>query len=451
MRLKQTQQQKQALSQAQQQSLHVLQMPILSLREYLTEIALGNPLIEIEGGADDFLTQMEQPAMWEEDDSGRIFDRSPGVPRSEDDEPPEMREADAGETFTEHLLAQLNMDRSLPREYLPLCCFLVESLNSRGYLDEPVEVLAEVKNVPTEHLMQALYAVQSLSPTGVGARSLQECLILQLIQTHDFNPYTMKIIKSYLPLLAKNSIRSIAGKLGQTENETLQYCNAIRRLNPIPSRGFPTRENNRYIIPEAVVRAEGGRFVIHYNQNALPQIRMNTEYLRMLDETTDRELHGYLQKNRQQAVQLRQQIEARESTIVRLIRCVLDTQIDFITGKRKTPVPMTVNETSLKLGVHSSTVSRAVREKYVVLPNCGMVLLKSLFSTSVGESAGQNKAMIQERIRYLVEGEDHALPLSDESIKEALAAMDIRISRRTVAAYREEMGIPATSGRRVRR
>lgn len=449
MMLAQTQIQRQALSQAQQQSLNILQLPIVSLREYLTDVTLGNPMVDIEGGSDDFLIQQRDFVTWAEDDSGRIFQRH-AAPRSENDAQMETPEPDVQETFTEHLLNQLYQDKQLPEEYLPLCRFLVESLNSRGYLDEPIEQLAELQNVPSERMMQALYVIQSLSPAGVGARTLQECLILQLVQTHDFNAYTLKIIKECLPLLAKNSIRSIAKKLGKPEAEALRYCNIIRGLNPIPSCGFPSQDRNCFIIPEAVIRIEDGAPIIHYNRDAMPRICINSEYQKMLQETSDPDLHKYLQKNKQQAVNLQRDLAARENTIVRLLRYTLEIQTDFVMGKRKTPIPMSVNDAALKLGVHSSTVRRAICEKYIVLPNSGTVLLKDLFSIAVGNDTSLNKAIIQEKIRSLIKTEDCALPLSDADIKEALDAMDIHISRRTVAAYREEMGILSTSGRRSR-
>lgn len=449
MMLAQTQIQRQALSQAQQQSLNILQLPIVSLREYLTDVALGNPMVDIEGGSDDFLMQQRNFVIWAEDDSGRIFQRH-AASRSENDAQMETPEPDVQETFTEHLLNQLYQDKQLPEEYLPLCRFLVESLNSRGYLDEPIEQLAELQNVPSECLMQALYVVQSLSPAGVGARTLEECLILQLVQTHDFNVCTLKIIKEYLPLLAKNNIRAIAKKLVRSEAETLRYCNIIRGLNPIPSCGFPTQERNCFIIPEAVIRIENGAPVIHYNRDAMPRVCINSEYLKMFQETSDPNLHKYLQKNKQQAVNLQQNLMARENTIVRLLRYVLEIQTNFVMGKQKTPAPMSINEAALKLGVHSSTVRRAIHEKYIILPNSGTVLLKDLFSTAIGNDTNLNKTIIQEKIRHLIETEDCTLPLSDSDIKEALDAMDIHISRRTVAAYREEMGILSTSGRRNR-
>lgn len=449
MTLAQTQVQRQTLSQAQQQSLHILQLPIMSLREYLTDVAMGNPMVDVEGGSDDFLMQQRDFVAWAEDDSGRIFQHHT-APRSENDMQAEMPEPDTPETFTEHLLNQLYQDKYLPEGYLPLCRFLVENLNSRGYLDEPIEQLAELQNVPSERLMQALYVIQSLSPAGVGARTLQECLILQLVQTHDFNACTLKIIKECLPLLAKNSIRSIAKKLGRPEAETLRYCNIIRGLNPIPSCGFPSQEQNCFIIPEAVIQIENNAPVIHYNRGAMPRICINPEYLQMLQETSDPDLHRYLQKNKQQAVNLQQDLAARENTIVRLLRYVLEIQTDFIMGRRKIPIPMSINEAALRLGIHSSTVRRAMHEKYIVLPNSGTVLIKDLFSTPVGNDTNLNKAMIQEKIRSLIETEDHAFPLSDSDIQEALDAMDIHISRRTVAVYREGMGIPSTTGRRSR-
>ena len=442
--LSQKQTQQQVLSPALKQSLHILQLPLTSLQEHLNDISLENPMLELTP------SDPEVPN-WREDLSGRKFERAVSQ-HSRDDAPLEPHdEHELQETFVSHLQQQLpQIARHLPERYLPMCAFIIESLDRRGYLDEPIDLLAASMGVSVEDATQALYAVQTLSPVGTGARSLEECLILQLAEGKDFNRYTLAIVREHLLLLARNDIPGLARALKLSQDEARAYGKVIRALNPIPSNGFRAhQDSNHPIIPDAVVEVEDGELIIHYNNTAIPRVAVNPEYQSMLDRAEDPGVQEYLKQHLQQINKLRQDLDKRESTLLRLIRYILTVQHDYVLGAAEAPAPLSVQEIAEELSLHPSTISRAIRDKYITVDG-HTIPLKNLLSAHIGKGIPMSRAMLRLCMERLIDAEDKSHPLSDESLAAALSAMDIHISRRTVAAYREEFDIPPASRRRIR-
>lgn len=448
-----TQEQKQTISTAMIQSLNLLAYPARELQEYLNELAMENPLMDLEEVYPQQEQQISLPISdahvvhdWDDDPfqvwKGGRRDSLQETALSVEDN------AVSEETLTEHLIHQLKQDRSLPEEYLPVCCFIVECLNSRGYLEESIEDLAAIMDISVYDAAQALYVVQSLTPTGVGARDLQECLVLQLAEGDDFNANTLAIVKNYLPLLASGNLQKIEKELGISKEEAERSCNAVRNLNPIPSRGFySAQSNNRYIVPDAMVDEENGKLIVKYNDRVLPKVTINREYCKLLRESSDPDTQAYLQKNLRQAESVQQNLKSREATIIRVVDCILESQSLYLTGKSPTPDTLTINDVAEKLQLHASTVSRAVKEKYILYH--GQTLrLKDLFHTPVRENITVSRPAVYKQIEHLIDSEDKAKPLSDEKIRKLLEQSGVEISRRTVAAYREELNIPCASARK---
>ena len=442
--LSQKQAQQQILSAAMTQSLHILQLPLTSLQEHLNDIALDNPMLELSSSAPDTPT-------WHEDLSGRKFERAVSQ-HTRDDAPLEPHNEDEiQETFISHLQRQLpQIAQHMPERYLPMCSFIIESLDRRGYLDEPIDLLAASMGVSVDDATQALYAVQTLSPIGTGARNLEECLILQLAEGRDFNRYTLAIVREHLLLLAKNDFAALAKALKLPYEEARAYGKVIRSLNPIPSNGFRAhQDNNHPIIPDAVVESEGNELIIHYNHTAIPRVSVSPDYQSMLDSSEDPGVQEYLKQRMQQISKLQQDLERRESTLLRLIRYILTVQREYVLGLTDAPAPLSIQEIARELDLHPSTVSRAIRDKYITV--FGRTFpLKNLLSAHIGKGIPMSRAMLRLCIERLIDSEDKAHPLSDESLAAALSTMDIQISRRTVAAYREEFDIPPASRRRIR-
>ena len=447
MSLVQSQRQRQILNQRMAQSLTVLQMPLTELYRYLSEQAVQNPLLDVDMPE---ILSVELPrsaepedVIWRSDDADFI----PEHARRKTDGETRAEPVDRGERFTELLRRQLFEERRIPKDLLPLCLFLVDSLNRRGYLDDPIELLAEVAEARVEDMTQALYILQEMSPAGVGARSLQECLILQLVQTQDFSAETVKLIKDGLDLLAANDIRAVARLLNVGKDEALRCCAAIRRLNPIPSRGYDTLDDAAFVIPEAEVSRENGRWTVRYHDSALPRVSVNREYREMLERTDDPQLSDYLREHLTAAKHVTRELEARKRTVLRVLECLVERQSAFFTQGFAALSPLTISEMADELGLHPSTVSRAVQGKYLMTP-AGPVELRRLFSAHASPDGAVSTAGAKERLNALIAAEDRAHPLSDEKLCQAMQALGIPLSRRTVAKYREAMGIPAAAKRR---
>ncbi len=463
----QSQQQKLVLNHQMRLSLKVLRMPIWELREYLAQEINENPVLEPDGGFADEADErfaaltLEKPAAEalhpeEEALTGtdtRVSMRGDDMPgwesfSGEGSLDPGQLHRNKGQGFRESLLEQLAV-MSLAEDFEPLCAYVVECLDRRGYLDVPLEDIAGETGRELFEVTQALYAVQSLLPTGVGARDLQECLILQLVEGPDFCANTITLVKCGLELLARRDTKAIAKLLGCGEAETMDAVRAVLALNPIPSRGYDTGEDIVHVIPDALVEKDGEGYSIILNRSILPKVSIDAEGLARMAEAVDKQTKQYLRERQQSARMLAGAVEERYTTLHRLLAAIVKRQPQFF-ADGKSLQPMTLADMAEELGVHVSTVSRTVQDKAIVCA-AGTVPLKSLFSGGIrSRHSGDviSAAVIREKLRKCIESEDKARPLSDEDLKHALEAMGISASRRAIAKYREGMGIPASSRRR---
>ncbi|MEG0803896.1 MAG: hypothetical protein RSF90_02955, partial [Pygmaiobacter sp.] len=283
MRAELSQKQMLVMTQQMKQSLEMLRMPLIELQEYLTNAAGENPLLELE--YPDVQEIPEQQTMQIEDaedirwSTEYTFQRAGGGESGTDTYDPFAGLA-YRETFAEMLSTQI-AEMSLPEGMAEQCDYIIHSLTPRGYLEESAAELAEELEISAFDAEQAIYVVQSLSPIGVGARDLQECLILQLALGSDFNQYTLKIVREGLELLGARQYAKLAKLLGISIDETQQYCASVRALNPIPSRGYATGSPSQYVLPEAEILRENGTLHIHYYEEALPRIHLQEDYKSM--------------------------------------------------------------------------------------------------------------------------------------------------------------------------
>jgi len=438
---------RQTLSQSMIQSLAVLQMPIMDLYQYISEKAQENPVLDVEAPeAMSVALPQEDKArqlIWETDDSGSSAEGWRG-PREEGFLP---EPADRRDDFSQMLHLQLQEERMIPDRLLPLCHFLVDSLNRRGYLDDPIELLADIADASVEDMTQALYVIQELSPTGVGARTLEECLVLQLVQSEAFSAHTLKLVTQGLDLLAANNLRAIAALLQVSREEAAACCAAVRALNPIPSRGYRTGSDSIFVIPEAEVLQEGDRWIIRYNERALPRLGINRYYEDLLRQSEDPQLTAYLKKQMGAARSLIREVNARGTTIMRVLECVAQKQSSFFRQGFEQLQPLAISDVAQELSLSQSTVGRAIQGKTILTP-WGVLELKQLFSVRSSAGSAVSAASARERLKALIAGEDPQKPLSDEKLCEAMQALGIPLSRRTVAKYRGALGIPPASRRR---
>lgn len=442
MELKQSvaQKQKLSLTPRMRQSLEYLQVSLIELDEMLREEALSNPLLIVRSpsfeGAPP-VRRRESSALR----SQAAWDRS-----SQEMDPLDRYVRDA--TFQEHLEEQLGQFPGLDREMLWICRYLVGCLDERGYLDCALEELEEEIHIPYERLEQALFVIQMLDPPGVGARSLSECLTLQLAQGDHFDELTLHIIQSGLESLAKGDRRGLCKRFSAEPGAVAAACDTIRSLSPIPSRGFRGREQVPYVVPDALISRRGGKLTVELDHAAMPQVEIDLEYAGGLADPSDQEVQRYIQEHTAKARQLIGCVDGRYRTLLRLLHVVTALQRDlFLGGDLR---PMTMQQVAGEMGLNVSTVSRAVKDKWICFEG-RCFPLRELFTAAVPVSEeGISAQMVKRQIWELIREEDRGSPLSDEQIRAALEREGIQVSRRAVAKYRSQLQIPASSMRRGR-
>ncbi len=465
MELVQQQAQKQVLNQSLRRSLEVLQLPQTELEHYLQEAALSNPLLELELPQDVRLPDPEQePARalaereadtWEASDSesAAVWDLPAGaVWEGRDGEDLTARLADPraqGENLTDALAEQLLHMPRLTDRLRRRCVYLIECLSENGFLEFDLADLAREQGAPLFDMEQALYIVQDLQPAGVGARSLTECLVLQLARTDHFNPHTLRLVQpDGLELLAKGDLPGIARLLGCSQADARQAAAAVRALNPRPAQGYGTGGALDCQIPEAVFRLEDGRVRVELNSRLARRLALDEQNCALLQTAGSERDRQYLRAKKAEAQQLIRAVQERENTMVRLLRTLADCQRAYFV-RREPLQPMTLTQLAERLGLSLSTVSRAVQGKSIQFEGRS-IPLRRFFTSAItaADGASVSSESVRRHIARFIRAEDPQKPLSDEALRAALAAVQLPVSRRTVAKYREELGIPASSARR---
>lgn len=455
MELNMSMKQTQTLSPQMMQSMEILQMGSQELLEYIENQVQENPVLEMEekyAGKDEGV-DLQRKLEWLEstDAQNRVYHQQD----SEDDgTDPVSNYGNADETEENlylYVLSQLEL-LDLEPELLEAGRFLVESLNQNGWLDEPLEDLAVQMEKPLDLAARALEIVQSLEPAGVGARTLSECLVLQLNRRED-SGLAIRIAQDYLDPLSKNRYGFIAKALGATQEQVYAACELIRSLNPRPGGGFAARENLIYINPDIFVVNFPDHFELLTNDYFFRTLNVSSYYCRMLRDSKDDEVKDYLVNKVRQAKWVVRSIEQRRSTLMQCAEVMLDLQEDFFRHGPGHLKPMSLADIAQRVGVHESTVSRTVKDKYLQCSS-GVYPLSYFFSRSLGggvvggpgdaSSPDTAKAMLKK----LITEEDKHKPLSDQKLCELMAKDGCEISRRTVAKYRDELGIPSTTGRK---
>jgi len=464
-----------------QQSIKLLQLSTIELNQEIERFLLENPMLEREEGEGEFLpaaastpseqSHQEAPqgegpaesgseALQHEGGEGSSEDESidwssvgtGASSRSEDDEDVDYQEFQAaGISLRDHLDQQIALsplsdhDRALVR-------FIVEALDDDGYLHQPLEELLELlppeSGIELEDLSIALHHVQNLEPAGIGARSPQECLALQLRTLPDCatRALALEVATKHLELLAERNFAKLK-KLTGSDDESLRAAHAlICSLDPHPGSRYSTSET-RYVLPDVVVRKVRGRWSVSLNQDAMPRLRINRLYASLLQQ--NRGQGGGLGGQLQEARWLIRNVQQRFDTILRVSQAIVDQQRQFFDHGPVAMRPLTLREIADQLELHESTISRVTTQKYMATPR-GVFELKYFFGSHVATDTGgaASSTAIRALIRQLVEAEDSKKPLSDAKIAEILGQQGIVVARRTIAKYRESLNIPPVSMRK---
>ena len=447
--LKQTQ----TLSPQMMQAMEILQMGSQELLEYIQETLQENPVLESEErrqpeeSPEDALLRRKlewlestdvQNRWYHQEDAQDLSDLTVGAVG-----------ADPGEESLYYYLRSQIQFETLPKPLAAAVRCVLESLSGNGYLDDPIADLATHAGVDEKTMERAVELVQALEPAGVGARNLSECLCLQLTRRGETG-LPLTIADRYLEAMSKDHYNLIARETGASREDIQAACKVIRSLNPRPGAGFAPREALGYITPDLVVVSFEDHFEILSNDYYFPSLKVSSYYHQLMRSTDESQVKDYLTNKVRQAKWVVSSVEQRRSTLMACANCIVERQESFFRRGPGHLRPMTLADVAQALDVHESTVSRAVKDKYLqcahgVFP-LGYFFSRALPAGSGGDSVSAEQA--KSAIKKLIAAEDKKKPLSDQKLCQLLTEQGIEISRRTVAKYRDELGISSTSGRK---
>ena len=431
------------------QSMRILQMNSQELEQYVREVSQDNPVLDLEERDAPLPSREElrRRLEWLESNDGQ--NRGYHRQDAEGDLDP-LAKCGAqvpGETLYEHLLEQL--EKRGAGKAVQAARFLAGCLDEAGYLPDGLEGLAQEVNCPVEVLEQGLQLLQSLDPPGVGARSLGECLSLQM-HRQGGSTLARRIAEGWLEELARRHFGAIAKALGVSQEEVVRAAEEIRNLDPRPGSQFEGQPAPAYLFPDLQVTLEDGVLEVRLNDDNIPSLHISGYYRTLLQDTGETEVRDYLSNKLRQAEWVVKAVDQRRSTLLACAGEIVRRQADFF--RRGHLVPLTMADVAAALDLHESTVSRAVRDKYLQCPR-GLYPLSYFFSRSVGGEAGgegTSPEAAKALLLRLIREEDPASPLSDQKLCQAMAQQGCVLSRRTVAKYRDELNIPGASGRKQR-
>jgi RNA polymerase sigma-54 factor len=469
-----------ALTPQLQQSIRLLQLSTLELNQELESFLMENPLLErTEGWNEDTpiavggvlqppntgLTSptdqdsVEQSSENEHWTSADIDFSDPSVNWKEGGEDYDYSpQIAATPSLIDHLISQLRLSNLSERDYA-ICALLLSHLDEEGYLSASLEEIldqeinaaheTELQELEIEELQIALKMLQSLEPIGVAARSLSECLCIQLNalpEQQQTRKLAITIARSHLQLLANHDFPRLKKILG-CQDEALKAAQLlIGQCNPHPAADFIPSEA-RYVIPDVIVRKNRNQWTASLNPDAIPKLRVHRVYADMLNK--DRGHSGHLSAQLQEARWLIKNVQQRFDTILRVSEAIVERQRHFFEHGEVAMRPLVLREIADTVGMHESTVSRVTTQKYMLTPR-GIFELKYFFSSHVGTDSGgaASSTAIRALIKQLISAEDCRKPLSDSRLSDILAQQGIVVARRTVAKYREAMQIHPASQRK---
>lgn len=460
-----------------QLAIKILQMPTLDLQGFISQEMMDNPFLTGDDGTSeeyneaadqsssddmDSLKALETDGMasegesldmgWDDVYDGESSYSSSGGSFDENDESLWEKTASEEVTLKDHLLAQVGEVTDDPKLQF-LCSYLIDSIDDAGYMRANIENVAERLNSDVEVIEDALELLQTLDPAGVAARDLKECLTLQLELEVKLKGEKLekasKVVQN-LELLAQKDFKKLARVSGCEMAEVAEICEIITTLTPKPGLQYGSDVSTN-VIPDVVVRKKEGSWKSDLNAEAMPKILLNSGFQTQMAGREGEE-KSYVNERVSRAQWLIKSLEQRARTIFKVSNAIVKFQSDFFDFGMESLQPMTLKMIAEKVGVHESTVSRVTNGKYMQTP-MGVFEMKYFFSSAIGTTGG-NMTVASESVRQIIKRliaeENSAKPLSDEKLVQLLKDEGVDVARRTVAKYREGLGIPSSSGRRIR-
>ncbi|MFY8327832.1 RNA polymerase factor sigma-54 [Pseudoalteromonas sp. ZZD1] len=476
-----------------QQAIRLLQLSTLDLQQEIQEALDSNPLLEVEeqefsdetagkneqkqdtedvtvsASADETPSEYEQESSealnkdtvsddmamdvtWDEYMSAAPASSSGPMPEDES-----IYQGASTETLHEYIMWQLQLTPFSPTDEA-IAIAIVEAIDDSGILTLSCEDIAESLNkdnneeeIELDEVQAVLKRIQLFDPIGIGARSLQECLCIQLNQFDPATPWiseTKMILTEHIDLLASRDYRTLMKKTKLKEDELKEVMTLIHSLNPKPADSI-VREESEYVIPDVSVKKIKGRWVVELNPDSMPKIRVNSQYAAMSRSVKSSSDSQFIRSHLQEAKWFIKSLESRNDTLLKVTNCIVKQQQGFFEHGPEAMRPMVLNDVAEMVEMHESTISRVTTQKYMHTPR-GIFELKYFFSSHVStENGGEcSSTAIRALIKKLISAENSAKPLSDSKIADILAEQGIKVARRTIAKYRESLAIPPSNQRK---
>jgi len=438
-----------------QQSLQILQAPTLELRNIVQQELQTNPVLEEELNAPEaedrsssdeaeFQEEFEKLAKLDEEWRDYMAQSVSYSARSQEDEERRQFFLDSlanQETLQQHLLEQLNT-ADVDARKRKAAELLIGNIDDLGFLSAPIEEVANLSGTPIEDLQEGLDLVQTFHPVGVGARDLKDCLLIQLRRVGKAQSIEYQIVDQHLDDLGRKRYPDIARRLGMTVDQIQKAANFIATLDPKPGQIFSPQPNS-YVLPDVLVEKVGDDYVVSLTGDQIPHLRINKTYRDLMTQSRNGgEVRDYIREKIRSGKFLIKSIHQRQQTILNIATEIVKRQRDFLDEGTAFLKPMTMVQIADAVGVHETTVSRAISGKYIATPQ-GVVEMKFFFTPGYQTDGGVSlsNTSVKETIADLVRNENNRMPLSDKEIVEILSERGIPIARRTVAKYRAELNI----------
>jgi len=446
-----------------QQAIKLLPLTTLELAEVLEQEVMENPLLEevpqeqpsaeeiaqeeAKTEREDILKEIDVEKFFEDylDDGDHRRTRSAEIPEL----PPIENTLTEQPDLYDHLMWQLHM--SVSDEFtLEIGDAIIQNLDADGLLRASVDEIANLGPYPMEEVQKALTIIQGLDPAGVAARDLTECLRLQLRNLGLEGSPTDLMVRDHMKQLQSHQYPEIGRQMGLSPDEVSHHLEIIKRLDPKPGLKY-SPDKSSYVIPDVFVVKEGDDYKIVLNDDGLPKLRISPTYRRMLDgkEAGSEETRNYVKEKLRSALWLLKSVDQRQRTIYKVSESIIRHQRGFLDAGITQLRPLVLRDVATDIGMHESTVSRVVANKYMHTPR-GVYELRFFFHSGITSNMGEaiSSVTIKDKIRKMIEAEDPFRPLSDSRIAELLGSDGLPLARRTVAKYREELRIPPSNLRK---
>jgi RNA polymerase sigma-54 factor len=477
-----------------QQSLALLQAPTLELKALVEQELQQNPVLEeasvaeteaqTKDGSDDqpaadsadlaeppadleFDPASEKPTSEPVDDFEAEFDRLvqldqewrdhfaqtnlPSRASAEDEEKRQfMFDSLVAATSLQEILLEQVRESSLPQEDWPTAEMLIGNVDEYGYLKATIEELVASTGLPADKILSVLKVIQTFEPVGVGARDLRECLLLQLERLEAQNTLEYRIVNEFMDALGKRRIPEIARGTQTSVDDVQEALERIARLEPRPGRAF-LPDNDQYVLPEVFVQKSGDDYIVTTNNEHIPHLRISNTYKDLMSQRENSsEVRNYIREKIRAGKFLIKSLHQRQETILNIAREIVHRQRDFMAKGVSALKPLTMVQIAQVVGVHETTVSRAVSGKYMQTPQ-GIFEMKYFFTAGIqtANGDGMSNTSVKDIVAEIFKGEDASKPLSDQEVVRMLKEKGIVIARRTVAKYRTELNILPSNLRKV--